>query len=185
MKRLGWTREVHPPWLPEIGAVSSGLPARVVHRKKSGRCFRSRAGFKDYMVKKKHIEPTSSYVGWQEWRKGESSFLWQKPLLLDRGSLFPAGSPRRLKSFQEEKQHLPTHILAGPEFACPEMWHRQAFQHAGVLSTTALRKAYSGEHTTPKSRSIILLKFMGTFKECSTKIIYSWSDWGTSCINEN
>lgn len=64
---------------------------------------------------------------------------------------------------QEKKQHLPTYILAGAEFTCLGTWHRQAFQHAGVLSTTALRKAYSGEHTPPESRGMVLFEFIRTF----------------------
>lgn len=43
--------------------MSSEFPARVVHKKKSGQCFRSFAGFKDYMIKEKHIEPRSRMWG--------------------------------------------------------------------------------------------------------------------------
>lgn len=80
----------------------------------------------------------------------------------------PSREPLQIKRLpacaeQEEKLHLPTHILAGSESACLGMWHRQAFQDAGVLSTTALRKAYSREHIPPKSRCMVLLEFMGKF----------------------
>lgn len=47
-------------FLSEDGAMSPVVPATVVPRRESGQCFRALAGFKDYMVKEKHIEPTKS-----------------------------------------------------------------------------------------------------------------------------
>lgn len=49
------------------------FPARVVHRK-SGQDFRSLAGLKNYMVKEKHIEPTSSVRGGRDGGKLKAVF---------------------------------------------------------------------------------------------------------------
>lgn len=54
--------------------MSSVFPARVVHREKSGQCFRSLPGFKDYVVKKKHIEPTSSMCSGKDGGKVKGVF---------------------------------------------------------------------------------------------------------------
>lgn len=46
--------------LTEDSATSLVVPATAVPGRESGQCFRALAEFKDYMVKEKRIEPTSS-----------------------------------------------------------------------------------------------------------------------------